>query len=107
MSDRIALVREIAARTKPRFIEIPREKRKVVPSTEEQLTEMRGGLTAEEYRWKLVGKKSPQDYLHHITERLLPSGGQGVQSPGRCALDTSLNICGLAHVALPKLLPKI
>jgi hypothetical protein len=25
-----------------------------VPFTEERLTEMRGGLTAEEYRWKLI-----------------------------------------------------
>ena len=55
MSDRIALARAIAARTKPRFIEIPRERGGVkVPFTEEQLTAMRGGLTAEEYRWKLI-----------------------------------------------------
>jgi hypothetical protein len=32
MSARLKLVREIAARTKPRFIEIKREKRNVVPS---------------------------------------------------------------------------
>ena len=39
MSDRIALAREIAARTKPRFIEIPRERGGGrVPFTEEQLT---------------------------------------------------------------------
>ena len=55
MSDRLKLAREIAARTKPRFIEIPRERGGVrVPFTEEQLTVMRGGLTAEEYRWKLI-----------------------------------------------------
>jgi hypothetical protein len=55
MSDRKALAREIAARTTPRFIEIPRERKGVkVPYTEEQLTAMRGGLTAEEYRWKLI-----------------------------------------------------
>ena len=55
MSDRKALAREIAARTKPRFIEIPRERGGVrVPFTDEQLTAMRGGLTAEEYRWKLI-----------------------------------------------------
>ena len=53
MSDRIKLAREIAARTKPRFIEIPRERRRSVPFTEEQLTAMRGGLTAEAYR-KLI-----------------------------------------------------
>jgi hypothetical protein len=52
MSDRIALARAIAARTKPRFIDIPREKRKTVPFTEEELVVMRGGLTAEEYRWR-------------------------------------------------------
>jgi hypothetical protein len=55
MSDRLKLAREIAARTKPRFIEIPRERGGgKVPFTEEQLTAMRGGLTAEEYRWKLI-----------------------------------------------------
>ena len=52
MSDRFKLAREIAARTKPRFIEIPRERR--VPFTEEELNSIRGGLTAEEYRWKLI-----------------------------------------------------
>ena len=42
------LAREIAARTKPRFIEIPRERGGVrVPFTEEQLNDIRGGLTAE------------------------------------------------------------
>ena len=56
MSDRIALAREIAARTKPRFIEIPREKRNTVPFTEEQLAQMRGGLTAEEYRTYIIRK---------------------------------------------------
>ena len=55
MSDRLKLAREIAARTKPRFIEIPRERGGgKVPFTEEQLKQMRGGLTAEEYRWKLI-----------------------------------------------------
>jgi hypothetical protein len=55
MSDRKALAREIAARTKPRFIEIARERGggKVL-FTEEQLLVMRGGLIAEEYRWKLI-----------------------------------------------------
>jgi hypothetical protein len=55
MSDRKALAREIAARTTPSFIEIPRERGGgKVPFTEEQLTAMRGGLTAEEYRWNLI-----------------------------------------------------
>ena len=55
MSDRKALAREIAARTKPRFIEIPRERGGVrVPFTDEPLTAIRGGLTAEEYSWKLI-----------------------------------------------------
>ena len=55
MSDRLKLAREIAARTKPRFIEIPRERGGgKVPFTEEQLNDIRGGLTAEEYRWKLI-----------------------------------------------------
>jgi hypothetical protein len=53
MCDRIALARAIAARTKPRFIEIPRE---TVPFTEEQLTQMRGGLTAKEYRAYIIRK---------------------------------------------------
>ena len=57
MSDRIALARAIAAGTNPRFIEIPRERGGgKVPFTEEQLAEMPGGLTAEEYRWKLIKK---------------------------------------------------
>jgi hypothetical protein len=54
MGDRLKLAREIAARTKPRFIEIPPEKRCRVPFTAEQLDAIRGGLTAEEYRWKLI-----------------------------------------------------
>jgi len=56
MTDRIALARAIAARTKPRFIEIPRERRSKVPFTEEQLAAMRGEMTAEEYRWYLIRK---------------------------------------------------
>ncbi|MGE5261413.1 MAG: hypothetical protein ACM3MH_11115 [Actinomycetota bacterium] len=84
MSDRVKLAREIAARTKPRFIDtnpkrpqtveeceaiaraiaasseprfihIPRERGGgKVHYTEEQLMASRGGLTAEEYRWKLI-----------------------------------------------------
>ena len=67
MSDRKALAREIAARTKPRFIEIkpeprrklasieiPRERRSGVPFTEEELTAIRGGRTAAEYRLHLI-----------------------------------------------------
>jgi hypothetical protein len=74
LSDRVRLARAIAARTEPRFIEIhpewlskarlsatfieiPRERGGGrVPFTEEQLTAMRGGLTAEEYRWRLIRK---------------------------------------------------
>jgi hypothetical protein len=76
MSDRIKLAREIAARSKPRFIEIEPERRTKlrrtndwlfidierergggrVPFTEEQLEAMRGGLTVEQYRWKTVRK---------------------------------------------------
>jgi hypothetical protein len=62
MSDRLKLAREIAARTKPRFIEIPRERGGgKVPFTDQQLTAMRGGLTAEEYRWKLIREWGDQD----------------------------------------------
>jgi hypothetical protein len=47
MSDRLKLPR-IAARSTPRFIEIPHERGGgKVPFTEEQLTGLRGGLTAE------------------------------------------------------------
>jgi hypothetical protein len=74
MSDRIKLAGEIAARTEPRFIEIkPEPRRRVriratfieiprqrgggrVPFTEAELKAMRGGLTAEEYRWKMIRK---------------------------------------------------
>jgi hypothetical protein len=74
MSDRVKLAREIAARIEPRFIAIksgPRRKSPVratfievphqrgggrVPFTEAELTAMRGGLTAEEYRWKMIRK---------------------------------------------------
>jgi hypothetical protein len=54
MSDRKALARAIAARTKPRFIEIPRERRSKVPFTEEELRAIRGGRTSEEYRLHLI-----------------------------------------------------
>jgi hypothetical protein len=56
VSDRVKLAREIAARTKPRFIEIPRERPKRITYTEEQLTAMRGGLTVEKYRAKFLKK---------------------------------------------------
>jgi hypothetical protein len=56
MSDRLKLARAIAARTKPRFVGIPRERRSKVPFTEEELSKLRGGLTAEEYRWHLIRK---------------------------------------------------
>jgi len=60
MSDRLKLPR-IAARSTPRFIEIPHERGGgKVPFTEEQLTGMRGGLTAEEYRWKLIREWSEE-----------------------------------------------
>jgi hypothetical protein len=45
MSDRAKLARKIAARTKPRFIEIPRKRPKRIVYTEQQLTAMRGDLT--------------------------------------------------------------
>ena len=73
MSDRVKLTREIAARTEPCFIEIKPEPRRRtrassfveiprqrsggrVPFTEAELTAMRGGLTAEEYRLKFIRK---------------------------------------------------
>ena len=61
MSDRAKLARAIAARTKPRFIEIPREHGGgKVPFTDEELNSIRGGLTAEEYRWKLIRERGAQ-----------------------------------------------
>jgi hypothetical protein len=45
MSDRKALAREIAARSKPRFIEIKRERGSKVPFTEEELRAIRAGRT--------------------------------------------------------------
>jgi hypothetical protein len=51
MSNRKALARAIAVRTKPRFVEIPRERRSKVPFTEGELTAIRGCRTAGEYRW--------------------------------------------------------
>ena len=74
MSDRAKLAREIAARTEPRFIEIKPEPRRrgrmsatfiEIPHqrgggrvlfTDAELTNMRGGLTVEEYRWKTIRK---------------------------------------------------
>jgi len=86
MSDRVKLAREIAARTKPRFIDTnakrpqtlegmknlaraiaarseprfiaipPQRGDSKVHFTEEQLTAMRGGLTVEEYRLKTIRK---------------------------------------------------
>jgi hypothetical protein len=49
-----ALAREIAARSPARFIEIPRGRG--VPLTEEELTRRRGGMSAEEYRFHLIRK---------------------------------------------------
>ena len=48
-----------------------------MPFTEEQLTAMRGGLTAEEYRWKLIrevcdktpGQQAPDEVSHEIEVR--------------------------------------
>lgn len=62
MEDRKALAREIAGRTEPRFISIPRERSGAeVPFTEEQLTAMRGGLTVEQYRRKTIRKWQASD----------------------------------------------
>jgi hypothetical protein len=56
MTGKIKLARKIAARSKPRFIEIPRERKSKVHYTEEQLRELRGGITVEEYRAYLIRK---------------------------------------------------
>jgi hypothetical protein len=52
-----ALARKIAAKTRPRFISIPRERGGgKVHYTEEQLTAMHRGLTVEQYRLKTIRK---------------------------------------------------
>jgi hypothetical protein len=51
-----ALARKIAAEKPPRFISIPRERRNKMPFTEEQLTAMRDGLTVEQWRQKIIRK---------------------------------------------------
>jgi hypothetical protein len=57
LEERLALAREVAAKTTPRFITIPRERGSgKVHYSEEQLTAMRGDLTAEEYRWLTIRK---------------------------------------------------
>ncbi len=89
MSDRVKLAREIAARTEPRFIEIepePRGKPRVstrfmeiprqrgggrVPLTEAELTAMRGGLTAEEYRQE-VHPQVGQALIEAAVQRVEP-----------------------------------
>jgi len=49
------LARTIAARSEPRFIAIPPQRvGSKVPFTEEKLTAIRDGMTAEEYRWHLI-----------------------------------------------------
>ena len=77
MSDRVNLAREIAARTKPRFIEIPRERGGVrVAFSEEQLNDIRGGLTAEEYRWKLIREWCKARHAGQIRRSILTSTSQ-------------------------------
>jgi hypothetical protein len=56
LEDCKALARKIAAAKPPRFISIPRERGSKVPFTEEQLTAMRGGLTVEQWRRKIIRK---------------------------------------------------
>jgi hypothetical protein len=57
LDERLALAREIAAKTPPRFITIPRERGGgKVPYTKEQLTIMRGGLIVEQWRRKTIRK---------------------------------------------------
>ena len=51
-----ALARKIAARTSPRFVTIHRHRGGSPVFTEAELTEKRGGLSAEEYRWKTIRK---------------------------------------------------
>ena len=56
LEDCKALARKIAAAKPPRFVTIPRERASKVPYTEEQLTAMRGGLTVEQWRRKIIRK---------------------------------------------------
>jgi hypothetical protein len=82
MSDRIALARAIAARTKPRFIEIPRERGGgKVPFTEEQLKQIRGGLTAEEYCWKALKQNPASKSSMAKNARAMPAANTIISSP--------------------------
>ena len=53
-SSRFKSERRTQAHKATRFIEIHRERHRGVPFTEEELTRMRGGMTAEQYRWHLI-----------------------------------------------------
>jgi hypothetical protein len=55
-TDRKALARAIAASSKPRFLSIPRERPGRLRFTEDELLTMRDGLSAEEYRRRLIRK---------------------------------------------------
>jgi hypothetical protein len=47
---------QAAPREEPRFIEIPRGAWRRQAFTEEELAALRGGLSAEEYRWEVIRK---------------------------------------------------
>jgi hypothetical protein len=56
IKDLKALAREIASRTPARFLTIHRHRGGSPVFTEGELTAKRGGLTADEYRWKTIRK---------------------------------------------------
>ena len=71
------------ARPKLRFVDIPCERRSNV--TEEKKNSIRGGLTAEEYRWKLIRIPNCMqiDSIAHVTPvalRRLVFGENSAQS---------------------------
>jgi hypothetical protein len=57
MSNRVKLAREIAARTEPRFVDIPRNPGRHINYTDEQLAAMREGMTVEQYRRQFPRKR--------------------------------------------------
>lgn len=54
MSDRTALARAIAARSKTRFIEIKRQKKRLMPFTHVELLAIKQGRWAEKERERLT-----------------------------------------------------
>jgi hypothetical protein len=55
--ERVKLARQIAARTEPCFVDIPRNRGRHINYTDEQLAATREGLTVKKYRRKSPRKR--------------------------------------------------